>query len=260
MTRPQIITIGSALVLFGILFFGFSTKKPDQASIEKSRALVAESINIQDFILQTKSTLPPNQASAIAALELNVEDAKSDSSRMDALKILSGKWYEFRQPAIAGFYAEKVAEQETSEAGWSITGTTYTLCVQQSNDQDMRDFCSGRAVQAFENAISINPDEPIHRINLALLYTEAPPKENPMQGVLMLRELNEKYPENVSVLVQLGRLGIKTGQYERAAQRLEQAMKIDPSSQNAACLLAEAYQQLGKSNEAVPLLAICSGE
>jgi cytochrome c-type biogenesis protein CcmH/NrfG len=82
-------------------------------------------------------------------------------------------------------------------------------------------FCNQRAVQAFENAISLNPDNASHRLNLALTYTEMPPEDNPMKGILLLRELQEQYPENTQVLNALGRLAIQTGQYARAVERLD---------------------------------------
>lgn len=247
------------MALFLILYFGFDTKPPKQKAIEKSRALSIERINIQDYIRETKSALPPNAAAAIAALEIQVEQALADSLRVPSLQQLSGRWYELRQPAIAGYYAEQVAELDGSESAWSITGTTFTLCAQQSKDPEMREFCANRGILAYENAISMNPEEPAHRINLALLYTEVPPEDNPMQGILMLRELNETYPENVPVLIQLGRLGIQTGQYERAAERLEQALSIDPTNRNAACFLIQAYEQMGNAAGIQQWQPICNG-
>ena len=51
-----------------------------------------------------------------------------------------------------------------TEESWSIAGTTYALCVKNTEDQKEREFCSKRAIKAFEKSISINPDNIDNRI------------------------------------------------------------------------------------------------
>ncbi|MCB0675896.1 MAG: tetratricopeptide repeat protein [Saprospiraceae bacterium] len=258
MTKLQIGTILMAIALFLGLYFGCDTNPPEQAAIEKSRALTVESTDINALLLEAKSGMGPQEESEILALETEMEAAADDSSSARVLKELSGKWYEFGQPAIAGFYAEEVAGLENSGAAWSIAGTTYALCLQTKPPDKIRDFCSSRAVKAFENAISLDPEEVSNRVNLALVYTEAPPPGNPMKGILMLRDLNEQYPENVSVLVNLSRLALQTGQYDRAVERLQQALELDAGNRQAACLLAQAYQGLGRQSEAEEWASRCN--
>jgi uncharacterized protein HemY len=101
-----------------------------------------------------------------------------------------------------------------------------------------------KAIQALENAISIDPETVQYRVNLALIYAERPPQDNPMKGVQMLLSLNEKHPDDVLVLNALARLAIKTGQWDKAQQRLERAEALDPENITTICLLAEIYDQL----------------
>jgi uncharacterized protein HemY len=89
------------------------------------------------------------------------------------------------------------------------------------------------------------------------VYAENPPQDNPMKGVMMLVELNKQFPENVSVLAQLGRLAIKTGQWEKAIERLEQALAIEPENSFAVCLLAQAYEGSGNQEQAGIFFAKC---
>ena len=219
MTRLQWITIAISVGLFSVLYFGFDTKNQQQKSFEKSRLLSAESANVEVMLKAAKQSLAAPQSNAIIALETQLETAFPDSAKAMVLQQLSGKWYEFGQPAIAGYYAESVAQITGTEEAWSIAGTTYTLCVQRASEARIVDFCTTHAVQAFENAISINPENIAHKVNLALCYTENPPKDNPMRGILMLVELNKDFPDNVLVLNNLGRLAINTGQFDRAVQR-----------------------------------------
>lgn len=246
-----------SVVLFATLYFGFSTVPGKHKDIEKQRALAAVSTDISALLMDAKSTLSPQQSASVLALETELNGAGTDSAKAECYKRLSSTWYSFEKPGIAGFYAEKTAELAGSEEAWSIAGTTYSICLQQGPSEKVKNYCAQKAVQCLENAISINPGNPQHKLNLALVYAEDPPKDNPMKGILMLVELNKQFPENVPVLAQLGRLAIKTGQYEKAAQRLEQAISLDPGNQTANCLIVKAYEGLGNESKAAEFRSKC---
>lgn len=258
MTKLQWAVVASSIALFFILYFGCETRPNDIKALETSRALAAESTDINTLLQQAKEGLSGVEAGNILAMESEAGAAPSDSLKEEALKRLSGEWYRLGFPAISGYYAQEVAELIGTEESWSIAGTTYTICIQQNQEPKVRDFCTGRAIQAFENAISLNPDEKAHQVNLALAYAANPPQDNPMKGVLMLRELNQKEPDNVLVLNALARLALQTGQYGRAIERLERARELQPDNRNTICLLAEAYRGQGDEEKARALAEECS--
>ena len=79
-----------------------------------------------------------------------------------------------------------------------------------------------------------------------------------MKGILMLLELNKQYPDNVGVLLQLGRLALGTNQLEKAVERLRTLLEIQPDNKEAHCLLAEAYSKMGQSQKAETEFEICN--
>jgi tetratricopeptide (TPR) repeat protein len=237
MNKQQIIAIASAIALFFILYFGCDVKSKEQKAVAQSRELTADVVNINSLIEKAIENLNPAQKADIQSLT-----KKSESNNPSVLKELSGAWHDIKREEIAAHYAERVAELEKTDEAWSITGANYYLAIQQNTEQSIRDFCTQKATNAFQNAISINPAKLEHRINLALCYTENPPKDNPMKGILQLRELDKENPDNVAVNVQLARLAIKTGQFERAIERLEKIETKEPNNKRIVCLLAEAYQ------------------
>jgi len=251
MSKSQILTISGAIVLFLLLYLCFDTTPPKLKSLEKSRILNIESTGLANLIKEAEVKMDAGQKSIIDAINLDLQKSIKDSvKRIEILKTLSGTWYDLGYTAIAGSYAEDIAVLQKSESAWSMAGTTYVICVKNSDYSKIKDFCAKRAVKAFENAISINPESIDARINLAICYVESPSQDNPMQGILMLRELNEKYPENVSVLNQLGRLALQTNQTEKALERLEVAFRLDPDNKNTICLLATAYSNAGNVSKA----------
>lgn len=257
MTKPQWAVITGALALFLVLYLGCDRKPEDIASLETSRALSVESTDINLVIQEAKEALHPAQRSLVLGLEQKLESTLEDTNRVALYKELSGEWYQLQRFSIAGHYAQQVAEVEPTEGSWSIAGTTYSICAQRTKEEKIKEFCANRAVMAFENAISLNPGNVANRVNLALTYTSNPPPDNPMKGVLMLRTLNQEEPNNVLVLNALGRLSIRTGQFDNAVKRLNAALKTDPKNATTICLLAQAYEGAGNAEQATVFAEQC---
>ena len=237
MNRQQLIVVGSAIALFFVLYFGCDTKDKTQKALTQSRALTTEALDIQSHIETTLASLDASQKGSIMALT-----TQSESKDPSVLKQLSSAWHNAKHDEIAAWYAEKIADIEKTEDSWSIAGANFYLAIAQNEEKSMRDFCTQRAVNAFQNAVSLNPTKLEHKINLALCYTENPPSDNPMKGILLLRDLDKENPDNALVNVQLARLGIKTGQFDKAIARLEKVLSQEPDNKKAICLLADAYE------------------
>ncbi len=260
LNRAQYLTLFAALLLFLALYLGFSTTPATQKVVERSRALQGESTGFEQIKNEAKAHLTSVQITALDALEQELASAGSDTDQIVVLKKLSGWWYQQGQISVAGGVAEEVAELENTDAAWSVAGATFYNALREEQNTALRAFCGDHAIKAFESAISLNPEQVEHRVNLALVYAEYPPKDNPMKAVLLLRELESKYPENAAVYNALGRLAIKTGQWERAIQRLEKAITLDPENPNTPCLLARAYEEAGNKTQAAAYAARCQAQ
>jgi Flp pilus assembly protein TadD len=238
MNKQQILVVASAVALFFILYFGCDTKTREQNAIGQSRALTVEALDIKAHISTTFDKLPAEQKAVIQPLL-----QKAESKDPSVLKQISAAWHNAGHDEIAASYAEQVADVEKTEETWSIAGANYYLAIQQSQEETVRNFATQHAVNAFQNAASLNPTNIEHKINLALCYTENPPQDNPMKGTLLLLDLEKQNTGNVSINIQLARLGIKTGQFEKAIARLEKVLIKEPENKRANCLLADAYNK-----------------
>lgn len=242
MIRSQKIALGAVALLFCVLYFGMDTKPKKQRLLEKSRVENLESTSIQLIAKEAKEKLSSDNKAIIEMLEIQLKEIEDDSLKTPLFQQLSSSWFKIGHPALAGYYAEQIAERSGTEDAWSIAGTSYLYGVKNYEEQKLKDFCFKRAIGALEKAASINPDNLDHKINLALGYADYPPKDNPMKGILQLIDLNKKNPENVKVLNQLARLGLETNQVEKAIGRLEKALSISPDNEFTICLLAKAYR------------------
>ncbi len=260
MQRPQYTVLFAALALFLGLYLGFSTKPSKQKVVEQSRSLQGSSTSLDNLIADAREHLSGSQAATLAELEAAANAAPSDSVRIEPLKRLSAWWYQAEQLPIAGGIAAQVAEIAQTDEAWSVAGATFYTALAAATAPVIRSFCADNAVKAFESAASLRPEQVEHRVNLALVYAENPKPDDPMRAVMLLRELESQHPENPAVYNALGRLAIKTGQWERAIQRLEKAYALDSKNPNTPCLLSKAYEGMGNEELMTKFAKICKGQ
>lgn len=247
LNRNQSILIGGMIALFCLIYFGLNTKPKTQRELEKSRSANIEATGIQNIVMESKKTLSKDELNVIEAMQTEYQNASSESEKVEKAKNLASRWYEFGAPIVSGYYAEEIAKIENTKEAWSITGTTYSIGIKNSKEEKNLQFAKGRAVKAFETAITMSEDNILDKINLALIYVDFP-DESPMQGIQMLLKLNENYPDNVQVMNQLARLAIRTNQIEKAVQRLQKALSIEPDNNTSICLIAQAYEISGQAS------------
>jgi len=247
LSKAQGITIACFVGLFLILYFGCDTKSKEHLELEKSRAQKFELISIERVIMEAKPALSAIAKKDISDLEQRLKLSETDSQKVQYLSSMASVWFAENQPLVSAHYAEQIAGINNDLDAWSITGTTYSIAAQKLPDSNEKQHAVSKSRLAFEKALSLEPTNIDNKINLALSYVEAPLEENPMKGILMLVDLNKKNPENVAVLMQLGRLSLKTGQYQKAVERLTKVIELRPTFKEAHCMLAEVLRQQGEN-------------
>lgn len=258
MGRTQWIAAAVTALLVLLTYWGCPVQAPE-AGTELKSAPVA-STGLESLIRAARDGLTPVQIATLANLEerLELTDNSDTEPRRPLLEKLAGEWFRAGHPAISGIYARDIAKESEQASDWSIAATTFSLCLQrEETNEKTRQFCADQAETAYQSAISLDPDDVDARINLAVSYTDYPPQDNPMQGIMMLRDLVAKYPENARVFMTLGQLSIKTGQLENAAKRFETAAALDPENPDVICPLAQVYENLNRPQEAAPYIARC---
>lgn len=256
MRKTQWIAAGIAFLLVVVTYWGCPVRPPEmEAGFQRGPV---QATGIQTLIREAHADLSPAAAATISTLEERLEGQDDDSLRVELLEQLAGEWYRAGEPAISGAYAARIAEIRNTEEAWAITGTTFSLCLKQEGiDDKARQFCSDQAEAAYQAAISLNPENPENRVNLAVTYTDNPPPDNPMKGILMLRELEDRYPDYPQVYITLAQLAIRTNQLDRAAERLEKANQLQPGNPDVVCPLARVYENLGREAEAARYARNC---
>ena len=69
--------------------------------------------------------------------------------------------------------------------------------------------------------------------------------QNPMEGIMMLKEIVDQDPENVEALFYLGMFSMESGQFEKAVVRFQSILSIDSSFIIAHRYLGESLLAIG---------------
>ena len=78
--------------------------------------------------------------------------------------------------------------------------------------------------------------------------------QSQMKGILQMRSLSEKYPENADLQWNMGLFSIQSGQYEKAVARFEKVINIDAQRLDAYMQLAMSYLALQDTSAATSVL------
>lgn len=73
----------------------------------------------------------------------------------------------------------------------------------------------------------------------------------PMQGILLLKEVEKDDPSNEQALFYLGDFSLKTGQFEKAIPRFEKLTALNPKGAQYWYMLAQAYEMNKNSDKAI---------
>lgn len=92
----------------------------------------------------------------------------------------------------------------------------------------------------------LSPEEQVDEALRQLNSGELPP----MQAVLKIRDVAEKYPGNVKANFTLGEFSMQTGQYDKAVGRFETVVEQQPEYGQAWKLLSEAQLKSGDTTQA----------
>ena len=79
--------------------------------------------------------------------------------------------------------------------------------------------------------------------------------QSQMKGILQMRSLSEKYPENADLQWNMGLFSIQSGQYEKAVARFEKVITIDAQRLDAYMQLAMSYLALQDTSAATNALS-----
>ena len=256
MKKQQIILVAISVVVCLGLYFGGRTV-PDKVSTAHSandgHDHNAEKIDFRKNILaEAISKITKEQAQRTNALEDFVIKSSSTEEKIHGYHQLARFWKDTAdlfEPYA--YYTSEASKLENSEKSLTFAARLFLNRLMVSREPAMQNWLASNAKVLLENALKINPANDSSKIGLGACYIFGNLSDNPMQGILPIREIVQKHPENVYGQMILGLGGKKSGQYDKAIERFQAVLKVDPQNVEAVFHIAESYDMKGDAANAI---------
>ncbi|MBK7762612.1 MAG: tetratricopeptide repeat protein [Bacteroidetes bacterium] len=262
MQKKQIILIGSAILLIGLLFLLGNRKGDESKSKSAGEGNVpmaqggmdnheTEVLDFDKYMLDSEAALSTDVSAQLKKLKALAEANNSAIQNKD----LAEFWEKHENLNMAAHFYKKAAFLENTEKSVTFAGNLFVALMQKSEDASIRRWQAKEAITCFNKALELNPENVETKIALATCYTEGTGET--MKGVTLLREITQKDSNNISANIILGKLAIQSGQLDKAIKRLELVLTIKPDNTEAMYFLAEAYKSQGNKEKAISLFEKC---
>ena len=191
-----------------------------------------------------KTALTADQKLSLLSIENQLIKSKSKADSLHVYHQLTQFWADSAhkvEPYL--YYTYTAALLENSEKSLTFAAQ---LLVDNLTTPDappaLQNWMAVNAKALLEKALVINPNNDSAKINLGACYLFGNISDNPMQGILKVKQVVDKNPQNVYGQLILGLGGKKSGQYPKAIERFLSVLKIQPSNMEAMVNLAECYE------------------
>ena len=252
MKKPQLILISLGLLLFCVLYF-FTPRFAPKAGTATSQEAENQTVTTESILNTAKLALTESQKISLLSIENQLNTSKNATDSAKALKAMTQFWADSAQKLAPYLYfSYRAALFENSEK--SITFAAQLLVdnlLTPDAPPALQPWIAGNAKVLLEKALVINPKNDSAIINLGACYLFGNISDNPMQGILKVKEVVDKNPNNIYGNMMLGLGGKKSGQYPKAIERFLSILKLEPNNMEAMVNLAECYELSSQKDLAI---------
>lgn len=246
-SRTQFYFLAGAVVLTGALYFA-DTNVSDGTDDESPKA--GQTGTFEARLQSSKESLDDVRKTQVAALEERLQQTGGEDTAV--LAQLGRTWDGFNSPAISAYYFETIAQRTPGESQWLNAAYRYFDAFKSADDSIFRADMVQKAIDCYKKVIELNPANLDAKTDLGVCYAEG--TAQPMQGIMLLREVVQSDPDHEYAQFNLGVLSVKSGQLEKAVERFTRVLEINPGNHDAGFLLGRCYAELGQKDKAVAAL------
>ena len=253
MKQQQWLLISGGSILFAALFFFGKTVNPDKPSVTAAtQTTPATNLSTEDVLLKYKQGLNATQLQKLSQMENSVVRGDVHNQQIQIYHQLASYWMDSLQKEEPGaYYIGEAAKLENSEKNLTFAAHLLLDDMMAATDAAQQHWTATRAKELFEIALKLNPQNDSSKIGLGACYMFGNISGNPMQGILLIKEVADKNPDNVYAQMMLGLGGIQSGQYDKAIERFLNVINKQPDNIEAILNLAQAYDRENNKTDAV---------
>lgn len=255
--KKQLILVSAGIVLLFTLFlFGRTTSNKSLATGEKTDKSSVKAFDIAQYIGLEKAKLTPNQYSVATKLDNSLIAANSAVNKIEANQALAAFWKDSAKSFEPyAFYISEGSKLDNSEKTLTFAARIFLNNLRAEKDEVKLNWETTSAINLFERALKLNPDNDDLKIGLGSCYIygkgrNGNPQET-MQGIQQLLSVVRKDSNNMQAQMMLGVGGLVSGQFDKSIERLNKVVTLQPQNAEAVAYLADAYAGKGDKANAV---------
>lgn len=252
MKKQQIILITGGIVLLCAIYFFGNTVPPKKSTATATANAAKDSVfNIDNVLAATKSRLTPEQHTRVEQLENSIVRGDVKQQKANVYKQLASFYRDTAHLLLPyAYYTGEAAKLENSEKTLTFAARFFLESARSQHDEGLKKWMAKESKQLFEKALVLNPNSDSLKVGLGScsFYGAA---DNPMQGIMMIREVVERDPSNMYAQYMLGVGSLMSGQLDRAIVRFNLVAEKQPDNVEVSIMLAEAYERKGDKPNAI---------
>ncbi|MDQ3049977.1 MAG: tetratricopeptide repeat protein [Bacteroidota bacterium] len=245
--KLRIALIAGAVVLAAGVYL--LPKKPLPKSAKEAKEVVeakSAAFSFDKFLSDSKIKVGWAADNKISTWEKSVKASDSNLALYDSI---GQAWDAAQIPGVAAWYFEQKAEKTRDEKDWLNSSYRYFDAFKAAKDSTEASFFVARAVSSYTKVLELNPKNLNAKTDLGILYAEG--TSEPMTGIKLLREVVTEDPKHENAHLNLGFLSMKSGQFDKAAERFRKVIEINPARIDMYVYLGEAYVRQGNKEKAI---------
>ena len=244
MNKAQWITIGIGVLIVAALFL-FGRTGPYKSGISKNFQSTPQSeLSADSILFHAKEILNPAQIQWMNDLEQSVIRGDVKKQKLDVFHQLAHFWKDSaRIFEPYAWYEAEAARLENSEKSLTFAAHLILENLRNEESDQLKRWKALQAKDLFERSLRINDKNDSTIVGLGACYIFGNIAENPMEGILKVRQVIEKDSTNIYAQMVLGQGSLLSGQYDRAIDRFEKVLTLQPANLEAILLMAEVFER-----------------
>ncbi len=215
-----------------------------------------KTINFQQILDASQAKLRPDQQAYLNSLQNAVVRGDVQSQQLQAYRQISSFWKDSVKNGFLPYiyYTGKIGELENSEKNLTFAAQLLLENCRELDDQALKTWMAVQAREFFQVALKLDPGNDSTKIGLGATYIFAGSANDPqelMKGIQQILEVSRKDSNNMFAQFMLGLGGAVSGQFDKAAERLNRVVAHDPENLEAILKIAEIREQQGQKQEAI---------
>ncbi len=256
MKKQFILVIAGIFLVAALFLFGRTTGNKVKSMAANKDSSNTKAFDVSKFIAAEKSKLTLNQQITLSKLENSITRGDVLAQQIKANEVLAAFWKDTAKVFESyAFYTSERSKLDNSEKNLTFAARIFLDNLKGEKDESKLNWETTEAIDLFERAIKLNPENDELKIGLGSCYIygkgrSGNPQET-MQGIQQLLSVVRKDSNNMQAQMMLGVGGLVSGQFDKSIERLKKVVTAQPQNPEAVAYLADAYAGKGDKESAL---------